>query len=421
VRDNPPSARQSATFLRTVAEAIHYAHQRGVLHRDLKPSNVIIDSNGQPHVTDFGLAKRVRAGSELTTTGQLLGSPNYMPPEQAAPDRGGVSPASDVYSLGAILYYLLTGRPPCLADSLESTVLQVLNQEPLAPRLLNPSVPRDLETVCLKCLQKNPHRRYASANELAQDLQRFLQGEPIHARPVSRVEKCARWCRRKPAFAAAIALLAGVAVSSTITAVHLARLHEIARSNAYAGDMNQAQYDWQEGNFAQALQCLQLYIPKAGEPDLRGFEWRHLWSLTRGNCAFLLPRQRQIVGALMYSPDGKSLGTFAWDNTNTLKILDLHSRRVLWSVPDATSVGGFSADGEIFVAGKADGSVASYNAVSGRQISVVGRAGDIVAFASQARSVVMMNSNRVITVLNLQSRLESVIITNAARRQVLGT
>src|SRR6188474_2668857 len=207
VRERPMPSREAATLLRVLAQAVHYAHQRGVLHRDLKPSNVLIDDSGQPRLTDFGLAKRFESDASLSVTGQILGSPNYMPPEQAAPDRGPVSPASDVYSLGAILYHLVTGRAPFVADSLESTVLALLQTEPIAPRLLNNDVPRDIETICLKCLEKNPQRRYTSAEALAEDLDRYLRGEHIRARPIGAFEKFGRWCRRKPALAAAIALL----------------------------------------------------------------------------------------------------------------------------------------------------------------------------------------------------------------------
>src|SRR6185295_18870173 len=162
----PPG--QAARYLKLAAEAIHYAHEQGILHRDLKPSNVLIDSaTDQPRITDFGLAKRLNGESSLTLTGQVLGSPNFMPPEQAGSGQGKIGRASDVYGLGAILYYLLTARPPFQADSLEGIVAQVVRSEPLTPRALNGAVPRDLETICLKCLAKEPQKRYATAGELA--------------------------------------------------------------------------------------------------------------------------------------------------------------------------------------------------------------------------------------------------------------
>ena len=179
--------------MKTIADAIHYAHERGILHRDLKPANVMIDANDQPWVTDFGLAKRLEGDSELTVTGQVLGSPGYMPPEQATGKRGTLSRRSDVYALGAILYHALTGRPPFVGEGLADTVQQVLNVEPVSPRVLNPRVPADLETVCLKCLEKEPGKRYATAQMLAEELGRFLEGQPVLARPVGRLAKAWRW------------------------------------------------------------------------------------------------------------------------------------------------------------------------------------------------------------------------------------
>ena len=196
VGNRPLPARQAVRYVRRVAEAIAYAHEQGLLHRDLKPSNVLIDRHDQPQVTDFGLAKTLGTGSvpaphtlPLTLSGQVLGSPNYLPPEQAAGRRGVVGPASDVYGLGAILYFLLTARPPFVGETIETTLAQVLNQEPVSPRLLNGSVPRDLETICLKCLEKDPARRYPGAQAVADELGRFELGQPILARPVGRDRK----------------------------------------------------------------------------------------------------------------------------------------------------------------------------------------------------------------------------------------
>src|SRR5256885_314652 len=166
VKAKPLTARRAANVLKTIAEAIHYAHERGILHRDLKPSNILVDLQGEPRITDFGLAKRLRADSQITDAGRVLGTPNYSAPEQAAGRTAEVGPASDVYSLGAILYYALTERPPFVAETIEETLQLVLNSEPVPPRSLNPSVPRDLETICLKCLEKDPAARYRSAAEL---------------------------------------------------------------------------------------------------------------------------------------------------------------------------------------------------------------------------------------------------------------
>ncbi len=204
--EGPLRPREAAALMAAVADAIEYAHQCGVIHRDLKPGNILLDQKGNPRVTDFGLAKKLEGDSGLTGSGQIMGTPSYMPPEQAGGQRGAVGPAADVYALGATLYALITGRPPFQAATAMDTVLQVLSDEPVPPRRLNPSIPRDLETICLKCLEKEPGRRYASAAALAADLRRFLAGEPIAARPVTRLERVAKWARRKPTLAAAYTL-----------------------------------------------------------------------------------------------------------------------------------------------------------------------------------------------------------------------
>jgi len=228
VAKGPLPARQAAIYLRTIAGAIDFAHERNVLHRDLKPSNILIDSaTDQPRVTDFGLAKRLEAESELTLSGQVLGSPNFISPEQATAKRGTVGKRSDVYSLGANLYHLLTGRPPFQGETLTDVLHQVMNDDPLAPHLLTPRVPHDLETICLKCLEKEPSARYQTAQELAAELSRFLRDEPILARPINQFEKTWRWCRRNPKTASLSAavclLLITVAIGSTLAAIRITR------------------------------------------------------------------------------------------------------------------------------------------------------------------------------------------------------
>ena len=207
LKAGPLSLPQAAELIETLARAMHYAHQRGILHRDLKPANVLLTAGGTPKITDFGLAKQLDSAADNTQSGAILGTPSYMVPEQAGGKRKEVGPATDVYALSAVLYELLTGRPPFLAETPLETVLQVISEEPPPPRRLRPHVPRALETICLKGLEKEPRRRYASALELAEDLERYRAGEPILARPPGPLGRLERWERRRPALAATLAAL----------------------------------------------------------------------------------------------------------------------------------------------------------------------------------------------------------------------
>jgi serine/threonine protein kinase len=213
----PIPARQAAELTQTLARAMEYAHQQGIVHRDLTPGNVLLTADGTPKVTDFGLAKfLIGGGASPTRTGSILGTPSYMAPEQAQANKQAIGPATDVYALGAILYEMLIGRPPFKAETPLDTVLQVVSQEPVPPSRLHAKVPRDLEIICLKCLRKEPDKRFASAEELADDLQRFRAGLPIKARPVRCEEKAWKWVTRHPAIASLIAVLAIVMASSAV-------------------------------------------------------------------------------------------------------------------------------------------------------------------------------------------------------------
>jgi WD40 repeat protein/tRNA A-37 threonylcarbamoyl transferase component Bud32 len=240
-RDDP---RGAAELVAAIADAVHHAHQRGIFHRDLKPRNILLDHLGRPQVTDFGLAKRVEGEHELTMSGAVLGTASYMAPEQARADKT-ITTAVDVYSLGAILYELLTGQPPFRAPTAAETLLNVLEQEPQRPRSLNPRINRDLETICLKCLEKPPERRYGSAQALAEDLRRWLDGRPIAARPVGRAERFWRWCGRNSWLALSMSAAAvAVALLTTLFTWRLVvEMHETRVARDKASQANEASQD----------------------------------------------------------------------------------------------------------------------------------------------------------------------------------
>src|SRR3954447_19851981 len=190
--------RRAAELITKVARTVHYAHQHGILHRDIKPGNILLDGKGEPHLTDFGLARLVEMESTMTRTLDVLGTPSYMAPEQAMGNNAAVSSVTDIYGLGAVLYQLLTGQPPFAGGATYETIKLLLDTEPRPLRLLNPKVDRDLSTICLKCLEKEPKRRYPSARALAEDLDRWLKHEPIAARRTGPLTRAGKWVRRNP-------------------------------------------------------------------------------------------------------------------------------------------------------------------------------------------------------------------------------
>jgi serine/threonine-protein kinase len=260
----PQPARQAAALLATLADAIHAAHQSGIVHRDLKPANILFTKGGTPKVMDFGLARRLEGNEGLTLSGVPMGTPSYMSPEQARGDKGTIGPATDVYALGAILYECLTGRPPFRAESGTATLQQILTEEPVPPVRLNPQVPRDVATICLKCLSKEPHRRYASAAALAEDLRRFLGGEPIAARPAGRLERLARWARRRPA--AAALLVSALLLAATVLAGAGWLLGQwFVTARVVQSDLRQAERLQQQSAFPEAGAALEQARSRLGD------------------------------------------------------------------------------------------------------------------------------------------------------------
>ena len=260
VKERPMSAKDAARMIATFAEAIHVAHQSGIIHRDLTPSNILFTTDGVPKITDFGLARHLYDNGGLTLTGAALGTPGYMAPEQADGRGSKTGPAKDVYGLGAILYKLLTGRPPFQAETSASTIRHLLFDDPVPPAKLNPSVPRNLETICLKCLSKEPDKRYPTAAELAADLRHFERGEPIVARPVGRLGRALRWARRRPALAMALATVVMLACALVVAVLwwHGQRTALQATAVAYAdADLSQSARMWNRGEFEASAAVLE--------------------------------------------------------------------------------------------------------------------------------------------------------------------
>lgn len=401
----PLESNRAATYLRIIAEAVHYAHNRGILHRDLKPSNVLIDLDDRPRITDFGLAKQLHGESDVTLAGQMLGSPNYSSPEQSAGRQEEVGVGSDIYSLGALLYHLLTGRPPFLAATMPETLRLVHETDPISPRILNPGVPPDLETICLKCLEKIPAKRYASAQALADELARFLKGEPILARPITAPERGWRWCRRHPALAS---LAATVVVALIVTSVvfytsarrieharaeeHAAR--EEAEVSLYAANMQVLSRNFiavTGGDHRSMQSLIDLSRPAPGKLDHRGFEWRYFWRKSAPNALATLSGHQHVVDATLFSPDGSLFATHSLDGT--LKLWDAASLREIQSMNDVAHPGGFTPEGRRFIYSKADNSLWELDLSTRQAVPVHGPTARLIALHPDGKQVVVFGAD----------------------------
>lgn len=374
-RDEPVVARRAAGLVKQLAEAMYYAHGQGIVHRDLKPANVLLTTTGVPRITDFGLAKRLwsdeeSVGMTMTETGQVLGTAGYMSPEQAAGKTRLVGPPADIYALGAILYALLTGRAPFVGESQADTILQVLQNEPVSPRTLNPSIARDLETICLKCLEKEPHKRYGTAQLLADDLSRFLDNKPVLARPVSGPERMWRWCRRNPWVGATLGLVVIVALVAPVVAVSQYRLRRekenligvkdgllteketliqekdglLTEKETLIGEKDDALTEaswqlyrmrmtrmeqlWREKDWGHLERLLAESVPAVGEKDLRGWEWYYLQSQVERR-AWRLHDSPEKVAAIDWD---RHTGKLAVLRAGTIEIWLPRERRLLKSI-----------------------------------------------------------------------------------------
>jgi WD40 repeat protein/tRNA A-37 threonylcarbamoyl transferase component Bud32/tetratricopeptide (TPR) repeat protein len=368
VASGPLAPKEAARMVRIVALAIQYAHDQGVIHRDLKPANVLVDRGGAVRVTDFGLAKRTKTDSGLTATGEVMGTPSYMPPEQATGQGGQVGPAADIYSLGALLYCLITGRPPFQAASVTDTLLQVINQEPVPPRRLNAAIDRDLDTICLKCLEKEPRNRYESARMVADELGRFLAGEPIAARPVNAPARAWRWCKRKPGLAVlggistwllllvsfatlfglrqqelrkhadlTVAATRQIANQARETADEARRATEVARrtmkeekrrsvGKIYNSSISMAHQALLKGDFARGIHLLDT-----SPFELRNWEWRYLNRKLTDSQLLILDGNSVAVLWAEFAADGRAI--FSADATGVFKLRDATTGDVLRSIP----------------------------------------------------------------------------------------